>query len=75
MRGKADLNVAKLSLSADVGPAPASRLTGWSGARPRARDTIWWKSPEDKTNRASSGTHPSWTFSDPGANDYMLGDA
>src|ERR1700743_13418 len=38
---KADLTVAKLALSEDIGRA-AARLTGWSGAR-LAQDTIWWK--------------------------------
>src|SRR6202000_3013491 len=42
--GKADLPVAKLALSADVGRA-AGRLTGWSGAR-LGQDTIWWKGPK-----------------------------
>ncbi len=43
---KADLTVAKLALSADVGRA-AARLTGWSGAR-LGQDTIWWKAPMTK---------------------------
>lgn len=43
---KADLTVAKLALSADVGRA-ASLLTGWSGAR-LGQDTIWWKAPKTK---------------------------
>src|SRR5262249_25242045 len=41
---KADLNVAKLALSEDVGRA-ASVLAGWSGAR-LGQDTIWWKAPK-----------------------------
>ena len=43
---KADLTIAKLALSADVGRA-ASRLAGWSGAR-LGQDTIWWKAPKTK---------------------------
>jgi ectoine hydroxylase-related dioxygenase (phytanoyl-CoA dioxygenase family) len=43
---KADLTVAKLALSVDVGRA-ASRLAGWSGAR-LGQDTIWWKAPKTK---------------------------
>lgn len=43
---KADLTVAKLALSADIGRA-AARLTGWSGAR-LGQDTIWWKAPKTK---------------------------
>jgi phytanoyl-CoA hydroxylase len=43
---KADLTVAKLALSADVGRA-AARLTGWSNAR-LGQDTIWWKAPKAK---------------------------
>ncbi len=38
---KADLTVAKLALSADIGRT-AARLAGWSGAR-LGIDTIWWK--------------------------------
>src|SRR6201996_9864975 len=38
---KADLTVAKLALSADVGHA-AGLLTCWNGAR-LGQDTIWWK--------------------------------
>lgn len=45
-RLKADLTVAKLALSADIGRA-AARLTGWSGAR-LGQDTIWWKAPKTK---------------------------
>jgi phytanoyl-CoA hydroxylase len=43
---KADLTIAKLALSADVGRA-ASRLARWSGAR-LGQDTIWWKAPKTK---------------------------
>jgi len=43
---KADLTVARLALSADVGRAAAT-LTGWSGAR-LGQDTIWWKAPKTK---------------------------
>lgn len=43
---KADLTVAKLALSADVGRA-AARLTGWSGVR-LGQDTIWWKVAKTK---------------------------
>jgi phytanoyl-CoA hydroxylase len=43
---KADLTVAKLALSADVGHA-AARLAGWSGVR-LGQDTIWWKAPKTK---------------------------
>jgi len=43
---KADLAVAKLALSADLGCA-ASRLAGWTGAR-LGQDTIWWKAPKTK---------------------------
>ena len=38
---KADLTVARLALSADIGRA-ACALTGWSGIR-LGVDTIWWK--------------------------------
>ena len=43
---KADLTVAKLALSADVGRT-AAQLAGWSGAR-LGQDTIWWKVPRTK---------------------------
>lgn len=43
---KADLTVAKLALSADIGRAAAT-LTGWSGVR-LGQDTIWWKAPRTK---------------------------
>lgn len=43
---KADLTVAKLALSEDIGRA-VSRLTGWSGVR-LGQDTIWWKAPRTK---------------------------
>jgi ectoine hydroxylase-related dioxygenase (phytanoyl-CoA dioxygenase family) len=43
---KADLTVARLALSEDVGRA-AARLTGWSGVR-LGQDTIWWKAPKTK---------------------------
>ncbi|BBK41772.1 hypothetical protein STVA_17920 [Allostella vacuolata] len=43
---KADLNVAKLALSADIGRA-AARLAGWPGVR-LGQDTIWWKAPRTK---------------------------
>ncbi len=43
---KADLGVARLALSADIGRV-ASRLSGWSGAR-LGQDTIWWKAPKTK---------------------------
>ena len=43
---KADLTIARLALSADVGLA-AAQLAGWSGAR-LGQDTIWWKAPKTK---------------------------
>jgi phytanoyl-CoA hydroxylase len=43
---KADLTVARLALSADLGRA-ASVLAGWSGAR-LGQDTIWWKVPKTR---------------------------
>lgn len=43
---KADLAVAKLVLSPDVGRA-AAKLTGWPGVR-LGQDTIWWKAPKTK---------------------------
>jgi phytanoyl-CoA hydroxylase len=43
---KADLAVARLALSADIGRA-ASSLCGWSGAR-LGQDTIWWKASKTK---------------------------
>jgi DNA-binding transcriptional LysR family regulator len=43
---KADLAVAALALSADIGRA-ACRLAGWDGAR-LGQDTIWWKAPRTK---------------------------
>jgi phytanoyl-CoA hydroxylase len=43
---KADLTVAKLALSADVGRT-AAQLAGWSGVR-LGQDTIWWKAPKTK---------------------------
>jgi phytanoyl-CoA hydroxylase len=43
---KADLTLAMLALSAEVGCA-ASRLAGWPGAR-LGQDTIWWKPPGAK---------------------------
>jgi len=43
---KADLTVARLALSADVGRAAAT-LTGWSGVR-LGQDTLWWKAPKTK---------------------------
>jgi phytanoyl-CoA hydroxylase len=43
---KADLTVARLALSADLGRT-ASRLAGWPGAR-LGQDTIWWKPPGTK---------------------------
>jgi hypothetical protein len=43
---KADLAVARLALSADIGRAGA-RLAGWSGVR-LGQDTIWWKAPMTK---------------------------
>jgi len=43
---KADLSVARLALSEDVGRA-AAHLAGWSGAR-LSQDTIWWKAPKTK---------------------------
>jgi hypothetical protein len=43
---KADLTVAKLALSADLGRA-ACRLTGWPGVR-LGQDTMWWKAPRTK---------------------------
>jgi phytanoyl-CoA hydroxylase len=44
---KADLTVAKLALSEDVGRA-AARLTAWSGVR-LGQDTIWCKAPKTKS--------------------------
>jgi ectoine hydroxylase-related dioxygenase (phytanoyl-CoA dioxygenase family) len=43
---KADLSVAKLVLSADIGRA-AAKLSGWTGVR-LGQDTIWWKPPKTK---------------------------
>lgn len=43
---KADLAIARLALSADIGRA-ASRLADWPGAR-LGQDTIWWKAPKTK---------------------------
>jgi ectoine hydroxylase-related dioxygenase (phytanoyl-CoA dioxygenase family) len=43
---KADLTVAKLALSADIGRA-ACELMGWSGAK-LGQDTIWWKPARTK---------------------------
>ncbi|MCW5735046.1 MAG: phytanoyl-CoA dioxygenase family protein [Enhydrobacter sp.] len=43
---KADLAIARLALSADVGRA-AARLAGWPGVR-LGQDTIWWKVPNAK---------------------------
>jgi phytanoyl-CoA hydroxylase len=43
---KADLTIAKLALSVDIGRA-AAKLAGWSGAR-LGQDTIWWKVPKTK---------------------------
>lgn len=43
---KADLQVARLALSADIGRA-AALLSGWTGAR-LGQDTIWWKAPKTK---------------------------
>ncbi|MBL8839321.1 MAG: phytanoyl-CoA dioxygenase family protein [Alphaproteobacteria bacterium] len=43
---KADLTVAQLALSADIGRA-ATLLTGWAGVR-LGQDTIWWKPPQTK---------------------------
>lgn len=43
---KADLSVAALSLSRDIGKA-ACRLTGWTSAK-LGQDTIWWKPPGGK---------------------------
>lgn len=43
---KADLTIAKLALSADIGRA-ATLLAGWTGAR-LGQDTIWWKPPQTK---------------------------
>jgi len=43
---KADLTVARLALSADVGRT-AAQLAGWSGVR-LGQDTIWWKAPKTK---------------------------
>ncbi len=43
---KADLTIAKLALSAELGRA-AALLAGWSGAR-LGQDTIWWKMPKTK---------------------------
>jgi phytanoyl-CoA hydroxylase len=44
---KADLAVARLVLSADIGRAAAA-LSGWAGAR-LGQDTIWWKAPKTKS--------------------------
>ncbi len=43
---KADLAVARLALSRDIGRI-AALLSGWSGAR-LGQDTIWWKAPKTK---------------------------
>ncbi|THD02090.1 phytanoyl-CoA dioxygenase family protein [Panacagrimonas perspica] len=43
---KADLTIASLALSADIGRAVA-QLSGWSGAK-LGLDTIWWKPPQTK---------------------------
>ena len=43
---KADLTLARLVLSAEIGCA-AARLAGWPGAR-LGQDTIWWKPPGAK---------------------------
>ncbi|MBB3890634.1 hypothetical protein GGQ61_001351 [Phenylobacterium haematophilum] len=43
---KADLTIAALSLSQDLGKA-ACRLTGWPSAK-LGQDTIWWKPPGGK---------------------------
>ena len=43
---KADLSIARLALSADIGRA-ASLLAGWPGVR-LGQDTIWWKAPRTK---------------------------
>ena len=43
---KADLTVARLVLSEDVGRA-AARLSGWPGVR-LGQDTVWWKMPHTK---------------------------
>lgn len=43
---KADLTIASLALSPDIGRAVA-RLSGWSGAK-LGQDTIWWKAPLTK---------------------------
>mgnify|MGYP003670696027 CR=1 FL=1 len=43
---KADLTVARLALSADLGRA-AAHLMGWPGAR-LGQDTIWWKTAQAK---------------------------
>jgi ectoine hydroxylase-related dioxygenase (phytanoyl-CoA dioxygenase family) len=44
---KADLTVARLVLSEDVGRGAAA-LTGWPGVR-LGQDTIWWKPPNTKS--------------------------
>lgn len=43
---KADLAIARLALSADIGGAAAT-LMGWEGVR-LGQDTIWWKPPMTK---------------------------
>ncbi len=43
---KADLTVAKLALSLDIGRT-ATELSGWPGVR-LGQDTIWWKPPKTK---------------------------
>lgn len=43
---KADLTVARLALSADIGRAAAT-LADWPGTR-LGQDTIWWKAPRTK---------------------------
>ena len=43
---KADISIAKLALSEDIGRI-AARLAGWSGAV-LGQDTIWWKAPKTK---------------------------
>jgi phytanoyl-CoA hydroxylase len=43
---KANLTIAKLALSADIGRA-AALLTNWPGVR-LGQDTVWWKAPRTK---------------------------
>ena len=66
---KADLTVARLVLSEDVGRG-AAMLTGWPSVR-LGQDTIWWKAP--KTKSISLHQDSSFMdFLDPATDDHML---